>query len=134
MVVVRCLGQSSCVGVSAPLWRPPSGHGLYGCPLNLSLAGWGSQPAGAHARATRLWGSFPQSFHPENVGQNLEGAPLRCLEGACSIMVRCNVHIWIGQGCGQLAAFLSQISQPTAFNPHEVSERPHEGMVDLIRV
>lgn len=49
-------------------------------------------------------------------------------------MVRGNVLICVGQGCGQLSALLSQLQPAHNLPPREVSERPQDGMVALVSV
>lgn len=106
------------------MWMPPDSPSLW---LAEALSWLVLMP-----EATRLWGSFPQSFHRENAGQNLEGAPFfQVVWKEHTALWSEAIHICVGQGCEQLAAFLSQ---PTTFYPCEVSERPQDGMVELVSV
>lgn len=64
-----------CLGVIPPVWvcvfhsgglrhHMEQEHRLNECLLNLPLAAWGSQPAGAHATGSQALGKLPTILSP----------------------------------------------------------------------
>lgn len=86
--------------------------------LNLSRADWGSQPAGSQCQ--RQPGFGEASHNPLTMrilARILREHPSGGLEGAYSIMVRGSIHSCVRQGCGQLAALLSQLQPVHSLKP-----------------
>lgn len=108
------------------MWMPPD-----------SSSGWLRPSANwcSCQRQPGFGGSFPQSFHHENAGQNLEGAPFRWSgKNPTPLWSEAAFTSVLDRTVGSSLPSSVSFSQPTTSNPCEVSERPQDGMVDIVRV